>query len=93
MPRARLWEDSTPGEDADSHCVPFALGNTPPPLLWLLQGNRLRPRYASRKGWGGGAQAQPFSRTNGICCNFNMREAHKQGVHAMPVECPVHGCG
>ena len=38
MPCARFWEDSTAGEDADSHGVPPALSNTPPPLQqWCLK--------------------------------------------------------
>ena len=52
MPRARLWEDGTAGEDADSHGVQSALGNTPPPSRWILRLNRLRPPYASRKSKG-----------------------------------------
>ena len=52
VPRAWLWDHSTAGEDADSHCVPPTLRNTPPPLLWLLQATRLCPPHAARKGGG-----------------------------------------
>ena len=60
MPRAWLWEDSTAGEDVDSHCVPPALRNTPSPLLWLLRANRLCPLHAVRKGGGGGDRRSRF---------------------------------
>ena len=93
MPRAWLWEDSTAGEDADSNCVPPALRNTPPPLLWLFWATQLCPPHAARKRGGGGARAQPVSCANGFFCKFSMRAARKQGVQAVPVECPVQGGG
>ena len=42
---------------------------------------------------GGGAQAQLVACANGFYCKFSMRAARKQGVQAVPVECPVQGCG
>ena len=90
MLSARVRKDSTAGEDAHSHCVPSALGNTPPPLLWVLWGFRLRPSYAPDKE--GGARAQTISYAHGFFCKSNMRAARKQGVQALHVECPIEGC-
>ena len=42
---------------------------------------------------GGEPQAQPVSCANGFIRKFSMRVASKQGVQAVPVECPVRGCG
>ena len=42
---------------------------------------------------GGEPQLQPVSCANGFFCKFSMRAARKQGVQAVPVECPVQGCG
>ena len=90
MPRGRLWEDSTDGEDADSHCVPPALRNTPPALLWILRGKRLCPPYASRKGGDGHMCSRFLAQTD-----FFVSSACGQhtGVQALPVECPIQGCG
>ena len=42
---------------------------------------------------GGKPHAQPVSCANGFFCKFSMAAARKQGVRALPVECPVLGCG
>ena len=41
---------------------------------------------------GGEPQAQPVCCANGFFCKLSMRAARKQGVQALPVECPVQGC-
>ena len=42
---------------------------------------------------GGKPQAQLVSCANRFFCEFRMQAARKQGVQAVPVECPVKGCG
>ena len=61
------------------------------PLLWLLRATRLCPLNAARKG-GGATGATGFLRKRVFPYIYHAG-SRKQGVQAVPVECPLQGCG
>ena len=47
--------------------------------------------YAKKRG--GWHKRSPFLTQMRFFCKFNMRAARKQGLQALPIKCPVWGCG